>query len=638
MVRAFIGLVIAAFALAWAQTAAAAPAAPIEAYGKLPDMEDVRLSPSGKRLAMVKVVGDERRLLVIETAGKVLVNAAIGDSKLSGIDWASDDYLLVTKRETVDGGIDFGWNNLELAAVLVLDLKQGKQFWVFKRGDRTGAVLGSYGVRQVNGKWFGYFGGREEITQPNSLFEVDFTTGKFRKIRTGSDHYWNRWLVGVDGKLAAYSEYLDSTGDWDLFLGESRRRIMSVKNLDDSPSLGGFGRTHDTALVWQDNGKGTEAWEVSLTTDRPPERLSPDVAVRGGIRNNQGLLIGFSTWDRKLKFFDPAHQARWNGARKAFAGYEVTLLGATDDLNTMVVYTDGKDDSGTYWLVEIRTGDARPIGRAYPTIEPALVGPTRMVRYRAADGLEMDGVLTLPPGREAKNLPVIIMPHGGPITSGDGVGFYWKAQAFAARGYAVFQPNFRGTLGYGAAFERAAYGEWGKKMQSDLSDGLAELARLGIVDPKRACIVGASYGGYAALAGVTLQNGIYRCAVSSNGVGDLKDMLKETAGRSGRRSEEMRWWRKLMGVQSGSDGVLIPLSPERQASKADAPILLVYSKDDTVVPPAQSLEMEKALRAAGKPVEVIALDGEDHWMSRGATRLAMLRAAIAFVEKHNPPD
>ncbi len=129
----------------------------------------------------------------------------------------------------------------------------------------------------------------------------------------------------------------------------------------------------------------------------------------------------------------------------------------------------------------------------------------------------MEGVLTLPPDKEGKNLPLVVMPHGGPIVVGDRARFDWWAQVFASRGYAVFQPNYRDTLGYGEAFRHAADGQYGRKMQTDISDGLTALATAGIIDPKRTCIVGGSYGGYAAFAGVTLQHGLYRCAVSVAG-------------------------------------------------------------------------------------------------------------------------
>jgi dipeptidyl aminopeptidase/acylaminoacyl peptidase len=262
-----------------------------------------------------------------------------------------------------------------------------------------------------------------------------------------------------------------------------------------------------------------------------------------------------------------------------------------------------------------------------------------MIDWRAADGLQLHGVLTLPPGRQPKSLPLVVLPHGGPELR-DYPGFDWWAQAYASRGYAVFQPNFRGSSEYGVQFRNAGLGEWGRKMQTDIAECAAALAQQGIVDPKRACIVGASYGGYAALAGVTVQQGLYRCAVSVAGVADLSDMLSYAYKRSaGPQSASLRYWKAFMGVSGfGASSQLAPITPAALADRADAPILLIHGKDDTVVPIDQSETMASALRSAGKPVEFVKMNNEDHWLSREETRVEMLKSAVAFVEKHNPAN
>jgi dipeptidyl aminopeptidase/acylaminoacyl peptidase len=341
---------------------------------------------------------------------------------------------------------------------------------------------------------------------------------------------------------------------------------------------------------------------------------------------------------REMTFFAPALEARWRGARKAFPNNIVHLKSWSTDFNRLIVFTEGGDDSGTYWLVDILKHSADPIGTPYPTVKSADVGPVQMVDYRASDGLALRGVLTLPPGKQPKALPLVVLPHGGPAAR-DYPGFDWWAQAFASRGYAVFQPNFRGSAGYGIQFRNAGMGEWGRKMQTDISDGVADLAKRGIVDPKRACIVGASYGGYAALAGVTVQQGLYRCAVSVAGVADLSDMLvHEHKVSDAPSSSSIRYWRAFMGATSSSDSRLTPITPTALADKADAPILLIHGNKDTVVPIDQSETMESALKRAGKLVEFVKMDNEDHWLSREETRIVMLKSAVAFVEKYNPPN
>jgi dipeptidyl aminopeptidase/acylaminoacyl peptidase len=316
--------------------------------------------------------------------------------------------------------------------------------------------------------------------------------------------------------------------------------------------------------------------------------------------------------------------------RKAFPGLTVRLIDWNDSFDRLIVFTSGPTEPEGWWLVDLKTHGAEALGLGY-LLAAADVGPMRMVTYKASDGLDMAGVLTLPPGRLAGKLPVIVLPHGGP-SARDYPVFDWWAQAFASRGYAVFQPNFRGSTGSGSKFLRAGWGEWGRKMQTDISDGLAELAKQGIVDPKRACIVGASYGGYAALAGVTVQQGLYRCAVA--GIGDVQAMVRTDKWESGGDPTLSRSLDKQVG--SGRDLKLI--SPITYASRADAPILLIHGVDDTVVAFSQSSNMMVALKRANKPVEMVTLPGEDHWLSKSETRLTMLKAAVAFVEQHNPPD
>ncbi|WP_353230929.1 prolyl oligopeptidase family serine peptidase [Novosphingobium sp.] len=336
-------------------------------------------------------------------------------------------------------------------------------------------------------------------------------------------------------------------------------------------------------------------------------------------------------------FFDPRQDKVYQTTRRAFGDKRVLLTDSNAGFDRLLVKTEGPGDPETWWLINIATGHADPLGYSYD-LAPGNVGPMTMVPFTAADGLKMEGVLTLPPvtlapGRPAKGLPAVILPHGGPAAYDD-IRFDWIAQAFAWRGYAVFQPNFRGSTGYGVAFQQAGDGEWGRKMQTDISDGLAELVRQGVVDPRRVCIVGASYGGYAALAGVTLQHGIYRCAVAIAGIGDLGRMIADDTTAS--NSDRMLIRNLKREIGSGRD--LQAISPVRFADKADAPILLIHGKDDTVVNFNQSTLMADALRRAGKPVEFVTLLAEDHWLSKGETRLQMLQASVEFVTRHNPPD
>jgi dipeptidyl aminopeptidase/acylaminoacyl peptidase len=233
-----------------------------------------------------------------------------------------------------------------------------------------------------------------------------------------------------------------------------------------------------------------------------------------------------------------------------------------------------------------------------------------------------------------------VLPHGGPAAR-DTAEFDWWSQALAQQGYAVLQPNYRGSDVDERLLE-AGYGQWGRKMQTDLSDGVRYLAQQGIVDPSRVCIVGASYGGYAALAGVTLQEKVYRCAVSVAGLSDLAQMLR-WEGRGGLEASGVvhyidRYWSRFWGVSGINDPLLDALSPIKHVDAVTAPVLLIHGRDDTVVPYAQSQMMFDALRRLHKDVQMVTLKKEDHWLSGSETRLQMLQATVAFLREHNPPD
>jgi len=201
----------------------------------------------------------------------------------------------------------------------------------------------------------------------------------------------------------------------------------------------------------------------------------------------------------------------------------------------------------------------------------------------------------------------------------------------------MLRPNFRGSS-LGGDFVARGHGQWGRKMQTDLSDGVKHLVQQGLVDPARVCIVGASYGGYAAMQGGVRQGEVYRCAVAVAGVSDLGRMLDWVDRQSPTvETSTLRYWRRFMGVARNDDPALDDLSPARRANHNTAPILLIHGNNDTVVPFEQSQLLADALRRGSRPVTLLALQGEDHWLSRSDTRLQMLRATVDFLRQHNPP-
>lgn len=626
-----------------------AEAPPLSVFGNLPGFEQAAISPSGQHVAIVGKVLDKRALLVVDDQNNVIDVLGVDQIKISNVGWAGDGNVLLTTHNTAALGIGFTADKVELSGVIVKPVEKGAKPWRVFEGSRltTGGVFDNLGVASRDGHLYGYFStltmNQKELfnlptlpigQQHPDLYEVDLASRDSRKIanRPDGDGISRYWLVDSQGTVAARLDYLHNNGEWDLY-NAARKRIADGTQLDTPVRILGF--TADGMSVVY---RLQDQWFSVPLAGGDSVPFLPGISVNRLVIDNQHRIIGYidDTKDNEGHFFDPHKQAVYRATRNAFKGSRVTYVGANDAFDRLIVITEGPGDPITWWLVDATKGHAEPLGTSYQ-LAPGQVGPVQMIGYTAGDGLKMEGVLTLPPGlsaaRPTKGLPAVVLPHGGPA-SRDTAGFDWLAQAFASRGYAVFQPNFRGSTGYGTDFEAASKGEWGRKMQSDISDGLAELVHQGLVDPNRVCIAGASYGGYAALAGVTLQQGIYRCAVSIAGIGDLNQMVNADNSKYGNDPLIARGLRAELG--SGRD--LAAVSPIRFVDRVTVPVLLIHGQDDTVVAFQQSKRMADALRKAGKTVSLVTLPGGDHWLSTAEGRMGALKAAMEFVVSNNPPD
>jgi len=578
---------------------------PLSAYGSLPAIEDMDLSQDGRHVASLTRIGGKRAVVVLDDQSRLIRITEVGEEKIRSLQWIGNDHLLVMSTRTHALPREmYTAAKTEVSLGTILPLAEGAEGYGLFAGQRNifDGVLGYHGQRNTADGWKGFFGGAEfnstsdnQPTLQPSLFAVHMAKNEAQRVarRAGPGKYAD-WLLAADGTLAATFTGEITEGTW-VIEGPTGKVIArgQAPRLDAGLlSLGADG----TTVIYQVTDPETHkvlSYQVPLDGSSAPVEFLPGVAVdRYFIDQTNGRLLGYresgGNWD--YRFFAPEHQSAVRKIRRAFPQSDMRLADWTADFSRALVRVSGDGDSGTWYLVDIAGRAAHAIGVERREIAPEQVGPVSTVAYKAGDGLELDGILTLPPGREAKNLPVILLPHGGPHAH-DVQQFDWWAQAFASRGYAVFQPNFRGSTNRDEAFERAGYGQWGKKMQSDISDGLAELAKQGIADPKRACIVGASYGGYAALAGVTLQQGVYRCAVSVAGIGDVSRMFRVENSQSGNWSFFKRSLLEELGPRSEFDAI----SPRRFAARADAPILLIHGRNDVVVPFEQSTTMAEAL-------------------------------------------
>lgn len=344
--------------------------------------------------------------------------------------------------------------------------------------------------------------------------------------------------------------------------------------------------------------------------------------------NRRVVGVSYILADSKVHWLDAQVAAIFEDVRLRIAAKHVYVASWSADYGRVVFYGESPDLPGRYYLYNSSNKSLSYLAFAYPQLDKLPLAPMRATSYKARDGLQIPAYLSLPAGigaKPASPLPAIVMPHGGP-SSRDFSSFEPLVQLFTNRGYAVLQMNFRGSSGYGAEFVGAGYREWGRAMQDDVTDGTRWLAAEGIADPRRTCIVGWSYGGYAALMGAVKEPDLYACAVSIAGVSDLGDLIA-----SQRNYVNGRLSTQHIGDLWTDRKSLADNSPVNGAERIKAPILLAHGTKDRVVAVTQSTGMAGALKRAGKTYQYVELEDADHSVLRGPERLKLFNAVDAFV-------
>lgn len=330
---------------------------------------------------------------------------------------------------------------------------------------------------------------------------------------------------------------------------------------------------------------------------------------------------------------DAQMQRHLNGLNRFFENTaNVHLVNMSADSARWLLYVDGPRDPGSYYFYEPSSARLEPLARVFPSIDFEALSPTEVVPYTSRDGTPLWAYVTSRPG--LTRAPMIVMPHGGPEAR-DYYGYDAFAQFLASRGYVVVQPNFRGGDGFGRSFADAGRQQWGLRMQDDVTDAVQHMIATGSVDPQRICIVGASYGGYAALTGVALTPDLYKCAISIAGVSDLRLMLRAERA-SGARSMNYQYWLRSIGNDRDQ---LASVSARFLVDRITAPVLLLHGDADDTVLIDQSQVMERAMRGAGKSVRFVSLEGENHYWNDWSreSRLVLFRETEAFLAQHLGP-
>lgn len=633
---------------------------PVEAFGRKPAMIDVDINPTGSRLAWIEDDGKTARIVIHDIAtNRTLRNVGTPPkTKLWGVKWANDETVLINESVTRTIKANQTYTD-EWQRWVALDASGGQDRLLLMRDAAREWATGASVIRARTvspGKiymsswdWMAtkhkeeigsrLAGGRKDSGWVYNAYEVDLATGDGKMIEDGTP-YTVDWLIDDTGKLLVRSDYNPKYDEYSIVVkdGASWRKLYKV---NDCERLSLISLTKDkSALLASGRVCGENRIKVwSLPLDGTPMKAlfeDPTLDVDGVHTDPvDGSFLGVALGgpDQPTRWLDPQIERRINGLHKSFGARWVTLVSRSADGQRVVARVEDEAHPPTYYLVDYGAKKADILNEAYPLLTGIKLGAVRDFNYEARDKYALTAYLTLPPGAEEKNLPVVVMPHGGP-ESRDEPGFDWLAQFLASRGYAVLQPQFRGSTGFGQAHADAGRHQWGLRMQDDVTDGLRALVEKGIADPKRVCIVGWSYGGYAALAGAVFTPELYACAASIGGISDLPELIAfDTRNSGGRESNTFAYMRDHIGAPT--DAHVVAKSPARFASAVRASILLIHGADDTVVPISQSQRMARALKEANKPHELVEIAGEDHWMmTSSSSRIRTLTELERFLGKY----
>ncbi len=615
---------------------------PLEVYSSLPNISMMRVSPSGNKIAYRLAQQDKDMLAVVNIESKKFLGAI----EISQID--PDDLYFVDEQR------------------VILIASQNKRLWGFRgRHDLSTAFLfdpAANEVRQLLIPGKGIYRGQTGLGQIVGISQdqkyaympafVDDNTGlrydllrvdldkkstpkRFRRGKTDTVDYF----VDENDNVLARENYNNNTNLHTIEALKEGKWVKIFQEETEYRSKGFVGVTPDNkslvALIWDGSGRSSY-YTMSLKNGEitGPLFSRDDADIEYVLTDKYRKVYGvqYSGFKPSYAFFDKKLDSTVKAILGSMPSNTFIISDYSPDFEHMLFYVEGEGLSGKFFLYS--NGNFQLLASAREKIVPEMVNPVEAIMVTARDGLQIPTLITTPVNhKDHKNLPAIMLPHGGPEAY-DTMAFDWLAQYFASRGYLVIQPQFRGSEGFGAKHILAGRGEWGRKMQDDLTDALKHMVELGAVDPRKVCIVGNSYGGYAALAGVAFTPDLYQCAVSINGVSDVARMLKTDKRNYGKNHWVVSYWEDVIADGDANSDLLEQISPINFAKNIKAPVLLVHGEHDTVVPYKQSRRMFNELKDEGKQVKLVELENEGHHLNSGASRLKMLQAIDAFVNKH----
>ena len=611
-------------------------------------VRDIKISPTGEFYAATLPLGERSAVAVMRRSDQTIVGShqLPRNTHIADFWWVGDERLMFGLAERF-GARDFPTPTGELFAMNVDGSRPQLLVGWRVRESSLGTNIRSSAKEEFVHAWpidllpddprnvlvaVSPFS-KDPLTRVDRM---DVQTGRRTTIATApvyrgqflADHAGEiRFAVGARGDNISRLYYREQRGaDWQLINDERESGRVEVPI--------GFSQDDTVAYLQVSQPSGPDAviaWTIASGERRELARdaaVDPELIMRPGTVAAVG--VRYLGAPPRTAFFDETGDdgKRMRMLEAAFPGQVVRVASATRDAATQMLLVTSDTDPGSFYTFDVAGRQADFVLPRRARIDPARMAAMQPVTLQARDGLPLHGYLTRPASAGDAPLPLVVMPHGGPFGIFDDWAFEPDAQVLAQAGYAVLQVNFRGSGNYGRAFRHAGAREWGGTMQDDLTDATRWAVAQGHADAERICIYGASYGGYAALMGVAREPDLYRCAVGYVGVYDLP--LMRTQDRRGGTS--MRTW---LDEWVGTDTAqLSARSPTRLADRIQAPVLLVAGGEDEIAPVEHTRRMERALRAAGVPVDTLYVANEGHGFYKPENRRAFYTRLLAFLAGH----
>ena len=604
------------------------PKIPIKEFFRNPEKTGFALSPDGKNLAFMAPV-KQRLNVFVQPVGSDDARQVTFETKrdIAGFMWKGSNRILYMKDEGGDEnfalfglGIDSGavrsYTHFENVRTNIID----------KLVDDDKHVL--VGLNKRNPQFFDPY--RLNV-ETGDLTMVAENPGNISNWMT--DHKGRlRVAMQTDGVNTSVLHRLDEQSPWDTIITTNFREMFSPEFFDFNDSTVAYG-------VSNINRDKAALVKVDMTTGKELEVVyqNEDYDISGAAYSRKRKVLTSVFWvaeKAKRSGFDPTVDGIYKHLEKQLPGVEIYLTSTNKAESIYLVRTASDKTRGSYYTYMVANQKLEKVADVSPWLTEVFMCDMKPITYTSRDGLTIHGYLTLPKGRQPKNLPVIVNPHGGPWAR-DVWGFNPEVQMLANRGYAVLQVNFRGSTSYGRSFWEASFKQWGQSMQNDISDGIRYLVSEGIADQNRIGIYGASYGGYATLAGVTLTPDLYACAVDYVGVSNLFTFM-ETIPPYWVPYREMIY--EMVGHPEKDKEMLARYSPALHADQIKTPLFIAQGANDPRVKQSESDQMVEALKKKGIEVEYMLKKNEGHGFQNEENKFEFYAAMEAFLAKHLKPE